>query len=795
MKYFQLNKNAQITCAILAAICTISPLTAQATGSSNSTDQSGMTIGTPAADKSAIYVGEVNSASGSASNGSKEKAKKVINKSSGTQSVHLTQQDIEDNTPPGGSVFNAVAAMTPGFQARGTGTASGANRYQIRINGIQIGFDETGQAEINGNQVLLDGIPLNNPLASYHGFSTAELPISTMFSGLDVTYGPGTAKQHWFDSMGGTIDFQTKSSGKKPAAFLDIGGGSFDSYNASTGISTGSVDGWRTFISAGYTRTGQARVSPSLSGPSEDSAVFIKTQKKYEGGNFSMGFYFDNTEEHRPHLIPVYPFPGGSVNGNGAPGPALSQLTSGFYYTPSSNLWTKYEKYITYLGYIKQTSDLSNNVKFHNAIWYRSGNRLKIRVDNYPNLPKDNTEYYPSSSGNFGYKGDFTISLPWNKVDIGGYYQYTTYDSSFAGYGSLVPGSELGSNNPLYYRNDHDNWSAASAFFQDKITPFSFLSITPGLNLINYHISVNNVTSDTAPTLFPQDVNGDFPATPGDSADFTKLAPSVAINAAITPDVHAFANWSQNFQTQIDSAYGEGASHPIIAPTQPAKINFYNVGLKYYKNHLAAQISFVHQKLTDLAVQVTQAESQDIIVEPADESYNGLNFLIAYKPNLGINGIISGSVIHASEDTVNASGIPVIGARVTGLPTYNLNFGVGYRTYALHSLLSARLMDNYQSATYLSSDITAAPTNLQLPFSAVNLLNLSLSATTTMFDQAIPGLKTLRISLMLDNLLNRKYNVQGYVSAGGNYGPGSAGDILADPGTPRAVYASLTAMF
>ncbi|WP_139112357.1 hypothetical protein, partial [Acidithiobacillus thiooxidans] len=48
---------------------------------------------------------------------------------------------------------------------------------------------------------------------------------------------------------------------------------------------------------------------------------------------------------------------------------------------------------------------------------------------------------------------------------------------------------------------------------------------------------------------------------------------------------------------------------------------------------------------------------------------------------------------------------------------------------------------------------------------------------------------------LLDNLLNRKYNVQGYVSAGGNYGAGSAGSILASPGTPRAVYASITASF
>ncbi|MCL4527721.1 MAG: TonB-dependent receptor plug domain-containing protein [Gammaproteobacteria bacterium] len=743
--------------------------------------------------KTAINVGEVNSQAGGSTADKKHKAK--ISLASPVQSVHISQAVIEEDTPPGGSMVEAIAANTPGFQARRTGTASGANRYQIRLNGIQIGFDETGQAEMNGNQVLMDGIPLNNPLASYHGFSTAELPIASMFSGINVVYGPGTAKQHWFDSMGGTINFSTKSSGEKPSAFVDVGGGSFNAYSASTGISTGSIDGWKTYIAGGYTRTGQARVSSALTGPSQSTAFFIKTQKMFEGGYFAMGFYFNNTLENRPHLIPVYPFAGGSINGNGVAGPALSQTTSGFYYTPSSDLWTKSEQYHTYLGYIKLTNKLTRNVKFNNAIWYRAGNRLKVRIDNYPMVPKLNTEYYPTSSGNFGYRGDFTITLPWNKIDVGGYYQQTTYNSSFAGYGSLVPGHELGSNSPLYYRDDHDHWSAASAFFQDKITPLSFLSVTPGLNLINYHISVNNVTSVTAPGLFPGDGVGSFPSVAGDTANFTKLAPSLALNAAITPGIHAFATWSQNFQTQIDSAYGEGASHPVIAPTEPAKINFYMAGLKYAHGPVEGQIAFVHQKLTDLAVQVTQAESQNIIVEPANETINGVNFLLSYGRRLGFNARLIGSILHGSENTINVSGDPVNGARVTGLPTYNVNFGLGYRMYAARTLWSARILDSYQSATYLSSDISATPTNLKLPFSAVNLVNVSLSARTTIFDRDVPGLKLVRVSLMLDNLLNRKYNVQGYVSAGGNYGQGSVGTILASPGTPRAVYASLTAMF
>lgn len=742
--------------------------------------------------QSAVNVGEVDKGT---STQQETRKKHLVNINSPVASVHINTDKIEEDIPPGGSMLEAIARNAPGFQARRTGTPSGANRYQIRINGIQIGFDETGQAEMNGNQVLLDGVPLNNPLASYHGFSSAELPIAQMFSGIGLTYGPGTAKQHWFDAMGGTIDFQTKSSGEKPGAFLNLGGGSFDAFNASTGISTGSVDGWRTFISAGYTRTGQARVSPELTGPSQSTAVFIKTQKKLANGRFSVGFYFNNTNENRPHLIPVFPFSGGSIYGNGVPGPLLSQVTSGFYYTPSANLWRKHEKYITYLGYLKYDTNLATNVTFNNTVWYRAGHRVKVRIDAYPMVSKLNTEYYPTSSGNFGDRADFDVKVPFNKISFGGYFIQTNYDSSFAGYDSFVPELSLGSGQPVYFRDDHDHWSAASAYLQDDITPTSWLKIVPGVNLINYHISVNNVTSEAASQLYPGDISGDFPSVPGDSKDFTRLAPSLAISGKINENAMLFADWSQNYQTQIDSAYGEGASHPVIAPNAPARINFYMAGAKYAKGPIAAQVSFVHQKLTDLAVQTTQAESQNIIVEPASETINGVNALVQYNPNFGFNGRLVASILHASEDTVNASGNPVIGARVTGMPTYNLTAAVGYRWYYADTLWSGRLLDSYQSATYLSSDITASPTTLELPYSATNLVNVSLSATTTALDRDIPGLKTAKISLMLDNLLNRKYNVQGYVSAGGNYGPGSEGAILASPGTPRAVYAEFTAGF
>lgn len=116
--------------------------------------------------------------------------------------VSVGKKRISTLVAPGGSLTEALVNTVPGFQAHPVGSYSGASRYQIKINGTQIGFDAVGTPEIDGIQILLDGVPLNNPTSAFHGFETNQLPISTMFSAINVIQGPGTAENHWYDSMG-----------------------------------------------------------------------------------------------------------------------------------------------------------------------------------------------------------------------------------------------------------------------------------------------------------------------------------------------------------------------------------------------------------------------------------------------------------------------------------------------------------------------------------------------------------------------------------------------------------------
>lgn len=719
-------------------------------------------------------------------------AKSVQNK------VSIGKKSISRLVAPGGSMTEALVNKVPGFQAHPVGSYSGASRYQIRINGTQIGFDAVGTPEIDGIQILLDGVPLNNPTSAFHGFETNQLPISSMFSAINVVQGPGTAENHWYDSMGGTINFHTLAPTNKASLSINLGGGSFDSYSASTEIQTGSLAGWKTLLSAGYTRTSGIRTGPTAIGPTQASAFLLKTSKSFNSSKFTAGLYVAHAQEHRAHDLPVYPISGVTTNGYQVPGPLLSEQTTGQYYTPSTDLWSKQQNYVTDVFYLRLINKLSSISQLNETIWYRHGDRNKIAINNYntTNTSGPNVFNFDPTSNNFGAKVVLSLKLPLNVIKFGGYYQITHTHSQLLGYNSFQnPSINPFDSQPDFYRNYTTNWSSANGFIQDAFSPVKWLNITPGINIENFNVDVTNKAGAYFNQLYPNDSTAFVSTIPGQSGHFTKVAPSVGVNTDIVNGIHAFFIWSRNFQTQTGPAYGVGASDPIVPPSQPAEINSYIGGLKGHEKNIYWQLSGFHNELSNLAVQFVQAINQIVTVEPASETINGVNFLFGYKQPIGFDAYTSDSIQHATESTLNSSGIPLINVPMTGTPTYNLGFTAGYNWFKFGTDWGIAITDRYQSATYIASNITSAPTSIKLPKSAVNLLNLTLSAKTTLFNNVVPGVKNAVFKFQAYNLLNRKYNTMGYQTAGGEYGPSSTGAILAQPGSPLAVYGSVRFLF
>ncbi len=733
-------------------------------------------------DHGPINIGEV-----SRSSRRRNRAAKALRESPENE-IRITRQQIRDVVPPGGSIVTALGEAL-GVQVKGYGSGNGASRYQIRINGIQVGFAlAPGNPEKNGLSVLFDGVPMNNPLAQYDGWESSETPISSIFANIHATQGPGNPDHRWYDSMGGTVNLIPVEPGRHAGASVDLGGGSFASYSASTMLQTGRLDGWRSELGGGYTRSDGFRTGP-YHAPNQAEAFFAKTIKDFRTGRFSAGFFFSHTQESRPLYIPADPIPGVTTGGYEKPGELLSQSTTGFYDTVPTSLYFKNDVAHMYLVYARLFVHLDKHMAVTNTLYFRHGYRHHYRANNY--FPHTvNTESFSGTTRTVGDRLAFRWVLPINTVRFGGYYQHTRYQSLYDGYNPAVLQSSV--NDPLFEADYFDRWDGAAAFVQDEIHPVPGLRITPGLQLINYRLSFTNNSEAAVP---PGSSPLTFKAGNNDNS-YSELAPSLGINDRILAGLHAFAVWARNFQTAPAAAYGNYQKATVEVPTSPTRINSYIGGLKWQTGAWGAEISAFHQHLGNAVIATFLPSDLISKLDRVSAVYNGVNILVRYGKNLGWFAGTRDTIQHAYYPRyLPAGGTPVIDARIPGAPTLILGFDTGYRWFVTNTRFGLRLDDQYASSVTTFNNNTNLPDPDRLPDSSYNLVNLGFSADTLAFDHAVRGLQDVDFSLMIDNLLNRKYNSQGYITSGGEYGPNSQGALLVIPGAPRAVYASVSASF
>lgn len=73
-------------------------------------------------------------------------------------------------------------------------------------------------------------------------------------------------------------------------------------------------------------------------------------------------------------------------------------------------------------------------------------------------------------------------------------------------------------------------------------------------------------------------------------------------------------------------------------------------------------------------------------------------------------------------------------------------------------------------------------------------LNASIRITK-FISSGVSLLRSVTMSLVATNLFDKHYNVAEYVTAGGYFGPASAGQVMAFPGAPFMIFADITAHF
>ncbi len=758
-------------------------------------------------------------------------AKQLRNSSQPAESV--TRSTISLFGPDAGGT-QALSAL-PNVYVSGTDNYSATGRQQISIRGIKVGYNSIpGDLETNAITAELDGVPLNS-LSQGTGWHSVEIPLGVLMSGENVIIGPGNPRERWYNSMGGTIDFIPVQPSVRAGGKVMLAGGSSSTMDASAVYNTGAIHGWSTVLGFATGRS-QAIRDTNDSLPADTEEVYIKSRKQLDSGSVSFGGYYQRNHEWRPNMIPLTPVPLVGTGGLGLGAP-YSQQSSGFYATLPRSVWHKTILIQNYMLWSHLRLNLSSNLKMSNMLWVRIGKVRHYRSNNYllPSNPlyaqygnPTNHEHYIERSKNFGDRLSFTERF--NRMDtlgFGAYMIMARASSDYQGY-STFDGSSLAQPEQTFFNTTHNIFWAA--FVQDDFRPLPRLKIVPGFRVVEfitdfsnlspaqvcaeYHITDGSCAYGTpGPSVLTGgtiSVNGKtfqfsgYDTTPDQSTDFVRYEPSIGVNYSLLRDLNAFGNFSI---TRHNPNSGNLDQYPVnLASLKPARSEQYDIGLRYAAPRLGAMrnvyasVDFFHNLLSDETITYTTAQNPNVpYFGYGSATYKGVDLSLRADFSRSWSGFANFGYLKSRWNEYQAAVTPS-GSQPTGygLPVPNspkttINAGATYRFRLPVARFKATLWDQYIGARYLFNKNTGLPSNLTNP--AYNLVNLSISAKTRWFNSMLPGVQGSSISVQVLNLTNKEYNSTEYVSSGGYFQTPTGGYVIANPGAPRLVYASLTVHF
>jgi iron complex outermembrane receptor protein len=756
----------------------------------------------------------------------------------------LDRQQLKSAGVVGGAA--QALSFAPGINVSGYGQ-TGGTKASISVNGISQGWAgmSPGTVDNGGLGISFDGIPMNNIATGL--WETPQVPQTALLEGARVTYGPGDPESRWFSNIGGGVNFVPIQPADQAGGSVQLTGGSFSTENADVILQTGKIGGWETVIAGGGGRADSFRTSPDgFAWPTRNYAGFFKTRKVFSSGDVSFGAYLGDGHGWRPTPLPTTPVAGLSVNGLGQPGPIFSEQTTGYYSALNENVWEKNDYNRTWLVYARQNLKLDSRVTLHNQLWYRQGNRLHLHYNAYTAVadgaPSNLLEKNNPFSRDYGDKLWSDIYLPYNTIGLGGYAITGVYNTlqhfynpadcytysgatALTGYGVTInPGSTYCGSITFPdggYRNNFWYVTDLAAFVQDAITPFSSLTITPGIRAVTFDTDYYPEGAVEAPyaellatapagTVSPGFSSQDHGKLPATSTHFTKTEPSISIRYQPLDFAALYANWATAYR--LPPVGGGGGLYQKQNPAGDilekgvewqagGKLFWSEVGifskvllnLNYYHLHFSNQ--FISS--------CTTSSSVNCALATGDSLYHGVNF--SGEANLGALKMFTNINIERAFFNNYNNGVSYSGLPVSDVPKSTFNVGAYWtRTLPGGIAIKPRAWYQYVGEQAMWNDDAAAPSNQYLP--SYGVLNLALAATlpTSWYGGTVKAIK-LKIELM--NALNRQYNTFGYLAAygaggpngGANgpdiYGTAQGGYVLAYPGAPRAVYGTISVSF
>ncbi|MDE2463424.1 MAG: TonB-dependent receptor [Alphaproteobacteria bacterium] len=735
----------------------------------------------------------------------------------------LDRQQLKSAGVVGGAA--QALSFAPGISVSGYGQ-TGGTKASISINGISQGWAGLSPGTVDNGSLAIsfDGIPMVNAASGL--WETPQIPQTALLEGARVTYGPGDPENRWYNNIGGGINFVPIQPSAMPGGSAQLTYGSFNTQNYDVILQTGRLDGWETVVAGGYGKADNFRTSPDgYSWPTTNYAAYFKTRKVFHNGDVSFGAYTGDGEGWRPVPLPITPVPGLSVNGIGAPGPLLSQQTTGFYSTVNEKVWAKKDANRTWMLWARQTIKLDSSMTLHNQLWFRRGDRLHYHYNNFGlgtpgagNLYEHNNPF----SYMYGDKLWGDINLPYNRIGLGGYFINTVYNSrnSFYnpgvcgvtptdvtyGYGTVIPaGTTVCGSQAVPNANHRSNFwhiTDLALFVQDAITPISSVTITPGFRLVNFHTDYypygNTYFAEAnaldAAGVFSGHDQGKLPAT---QTDFTKTEPS--INARWQP-LHwlaLYGNWATAYRLPpVGGGGGLYQSTPALGNILEKGVE-YQFGAKLFWprvgmfSKVLINLNYYHLHFSNQFIGITLANGVFKGLAQGDSLYHGVN--LSAEANLNTLKMFANlNLQSANFNNYEFGGVTAHGLPVSDTPSSTFNIGA-YWTHVVDGfVLKPRAWYQFVGSQNVFDNNAGMPTNQKLGSHGV--LNLALAATmpSSWYADAAKRV-TLKIEVM--NVLDDKYNQFEYISAGGLYGTATGGYPIVYPGAPQAVYATIAVAF
>lgn len=509
----------------------------------------------------------------------------------------------------------------------------------------------------------------------------------------------------------------------------------------------------------------------------------------FTAGRISFGAYWVKNNEMRPNDIPVSPIPGVTLGGLNANAPLYSQTTSGFYSALPNTLWFKNITNENYLFYNRLHLNITSGLKLANLLWYRHDalHHARINLGFPPNNPFGGENYFPDSS-TYGDKLTFEAALPFdNCVNFGGYYISADTVNRSLPYNPI-----FGESNPtgIGFNTYYNTFSAA--FLEDHITPGYGLTLVPGIQMVNYKTQYINNDPQYA-LIYPNARPGN---THPDLSDvFVRFEPSIGVTFQPVKGFTTYANYAITYQNPTGGNFSN--TQTDLPALKPVKSTDYEVGFRVMKHHILGikkaflNVNYYSDHLSNETIPITLPSNPLVTTFGyGTATLNGVNATLTNDLNRSWSSYLNLGLFHgyynsyySTTDNQSYNGNPV-----SGSPSMTMAFGVTYKKYYAGTLFSSTLWDQYYGHSYLFNNNTGAPSHQTNP--GYNLLNVTLTARTTLLNKILPGVKLATFGLYLTNILNKQYNSTEYVTSGGYFGTG-AGSILANPGAPRSVFATV----